>query len=98
MIPLPYALLDRICDLATQLDDTAAEALAEVLRTCPDGRHSRRTLAQLQLMCDTETRGRLAILFDTWCLTAPHTSGAEIAAALYAATVQRNRVIRAAKD
>ena len=96
MIPLPYALLDRICDIASGLDDGTAEALAELFRACPDARQSHRARDQLRMVCDAQIRGRVEILFDTWRLVAPSTTGAEIAAALYAATVQTNRIIRSA--
>jgi len=91
MTPLPYALLDRICDLATHLDENGAEALAEMLRQCKDGLGCRRMGKLARLLLDTENRGRLDILMDTWTFVAPGTSGAEIAAALVAAGAQSRR-------
>ncbi len=94
MIPLPYALVDRICEMAALLEDTQAEALAELLRASPDARQAARSKDHIHMLCDAELRGRADILFDTWLFLAAQTSGAEIGAALYAATVQANRFKR----
>lgn len=92
MIPFPYALMDRLCDMASGLDDQTAEALADLLRGCPHGGQAERTRELVRMVCDGEMRGRADILFDTWQFVAPATTGPEMAAALYAATVQANRM------
>lgn len=92
LIPFPYALMDRLCEMATCLDDIKAEAFADLLRACPDGRQSGRTRDLVRMMCDGGMRGRVDILFDTWAFVSPATTGPEMAAALYAATVQANRM------
>lgn len=91
MTPLPYALLDRICDLASHLDENGTEALAQMLRQCKDGPGCSRTGKLARLLLDADNRGRLDILLDTWTFVAPSTSGAEIAAALVAAGAQARR-------
>jgi len=98
MIALPYALLDRICDLAQQLDEVAAEALADVLRGCPDGRRGKDVRPLVGMLLDPQHRAMFDILADTWLFVAPQTSGAEIAAALVAAAVQGRRVWRPPAD
>jgi hypothetical protein len=94
MIALPYALLDRICDLAPQLDEAAAQALADVLRGCPDGRRGKDIRPLVGMLLEPQQRAMFDILADTWLFVAPQTSGAEIAAALLAAAVQGRRVLR----
>ncbi|MRR51565.1 MAG: hypothetical protein EG825_11720 [Rhodocyclaceae bacterium] len=91
MTPLPYALLDRICDLAAHLDEQGAEALAEMLRRCKDGPGCQRVGKLARLLLDADNRGRLDILLDTWTFIAPRTLGIEIAAALVAAGAQARR-------
>ncbi len=94
MIALPYALLDRICDLSQHLDEARAESLADLLRGCPDGRHIDNCRQVVGMLLDGQTRAMFTILADTWLFVAPQTSGAEIAAALVAATVQSRRILK----
>ena len=93
MIALPYALLDRICDLAQRLDEGTAESLADLLRACPSGRATERARPLIGMLLNGETRTMFNILADTWLFVAPQTSGAEIAAALVAAAVQSRRLL-----
>lgn len=90
MIPLPYVLLDRVCSLAASLDGEAVEALAELLRRQAKSGHYA-DLAGLKglapLVVPPAALGGLHILCDTWTMTAPATSGAEVAAALAGAWV-----------
>lgn len=94
MIALPYALLDRICELGQHLDESRAESLADLLRSCPDGRHIESCRSVIGMLLDAQTRTMFTILADTWLFVAPQTSGAEIAAALLAATVQSRRLLK----
>ena len=91
MTPLPYALLDRICDLGEALDEQQAAALAELLRHCGDARARDEASCHVRMLLAGEARGMFDILVDTWTLLAPQTSGAEIGAALVAAGVQARR-------
>lgn len=91
MTPLPYALLDRICDLGAALDEQQVAALAELLRHALGG-GSRDGLQQhARMLLRGDARGMFDILVDTWTLLPPQTSGAEIGAALMAAGVQARR-------
>jgi hypothetical protein len=96
MIRLPYALLDRICDLARHLaeqpeGEARIETVCELLRACPDGRQVGAHRAMLTLLLDAEEKAMWDILADTWLFVAPPTSGAEIAAALAGAAAQSRR-------
>lgn len=91
MTPLPYALLDRICDLASHLDEHGTEALAEMLRQCEDGPGCQQVGKLARLLLNADNRGRLNILLDTWTFVAPRTRGIEVAAALVAAGAQVRR-------
>jgi len=89
--PLPYALLDRICDLGAALDEQQVAALAELLRHAR-GDGARDGMARhARMLLQGEVLGMFDILVDTWALLAPQTSGAEIGAALMAAGVQARR-------
>lgn len=92
MTPLPYALLDRICELGAAVDEETASAVAELLRHSPDAQQAASALRHAQLLLNNETRGMLNILADTWTFIAPQTSGAELGAALMAAAVQARRL------
>lgn len=91
MTPLPYALLDRICDLGEALDEQQTAALAELLRHADDAGQRETMARHARLLLGSETAGMFDILVDTWTLVAPRTSGAEIGAALMAAGVQARR-------
>ncbi len=94
MAPLPYALLDRICELGAVLDEQSIAAIAELLRHSPDARHAQAAVRHAHLLLNGEARTMLGIITDTWIFVAPQTSGAEIGAALMAAAVQASRLCR----
>ncbi len=98
MTPLPYALLDRICELGETLDEQQLAALAELLRHA-EGADQRDGLARhARMLLGGDASGMFGILIDTWALLAPRTRGAEIGAALMAAGVTaRRRDRRAAR-
>ena len=96
MIRLPYALLDRICTLATHLGErpegeARVETMCELLRACPDGRQVAAHRGLLVMLLDAEEKAMWDILADTWLFVAPATTGAEIAAALAGAAAQSRR-------
>ncbi len=91
MTPLPYALLDRICDLGAALDEQQVAALAELLRHAHGDSARDRMARHARMLLQGEVLGMFDILVDTWTLLAPQTSGAEIGAALMAAGVQARR-------
>ncbi len=91
MTPLPYALLDRICDLGAALDEQQVAALAELLRHAHGDSARDGTARHARMLLQGEVLGMFDILVDTWTLLAPQTSGAEIGAALMAAGVQARR-------
>ena len=100
MIRLPYALLDRVCALATHLGEqpegeARIETVCELLRACPDGRQVAAHRSMLVMFLDAEEKAMWNILADTWLFVAPTTSGAEIAAALAGAAAQSRRVVTA---
>jgi len=89
--PLPYALLDRICDLGAVLDEQQVAALAELLRHAHGGERRDGMARHARMLLRGDALGMFDILIDTWTLLAPRTSGAEIGAALMAAGVQARR-------
>lgn len=88
MTPLPYALLDRLCELAASLDPQTVAAVAELLRQCPDAHAAISAAKHARLLLTSEAGAMFDIAVDTWRFVAPQTSGAEIGAALIAATAQ----------
>lgn len=92
MTPLPYALVDRICELGALLDEHSVAAVAELLRHIPDAHHAKPTVRHAHLLLSGEARAMLDIIVDTWVFIVPQTSGAEIGAALIAAAVQASRL------
>ena len=91
MTPLPYALLDRICDLGAALDEQQVAALAELLRHAHGGGARDGMARHARMLLQGEVLGMFDILVDTWRLAAAPTSGGEIGAALMAACVQARR-------
>lgn len=92
MVALPYALLDRLCDLGAALDEAGAIALAELLRHCPDATQAESAVRHGRMLLAGEALGMFDIAVDTWRFVAPATTGAEIGAALLAAAVQAQRL------
>lgn len=91
MVALPYALLDRICELGATLDETTAAAISELLRHAANAEGAASAVRHARLLLNGEALGMFEILVDTWRLAAAPTSGGEIGAALMAACVQAAR-------
>lgn len=92
MTPLPYALLDRLCELAASLDPQTVAAIAELLRSCPNAGAAASAAKHARLLLPCDAGAMLDIAVDTWRFVAPQTSGAEIGAALIAAAAQAERL------
>jgi hypothetical protein len=91
MVALPYALLDRICELGATLDETTAAAISELLRHAANANGAAAAVRHARMLLRGDALGMFDILVDTWRLAAAPTSGGEIGAALMAACVQSRR-------